>query len=563
MSDIEEKKKIKNILKLIGEINKILDTEPFDKKKYKKKNIELTKLTNIYIQTHGKQKLHNHSLIKQKWDEIKAKGSEKNQKKKKKVFKRTKKTKKSDAGPANKSTLREVSSANASSSAVASESNSNASASRGKAPANRGAASASRGKARANNSTLREVSSANASSTAVMSSTNAFSTAVMSSANASSTAVELTRKGKATVREGKAPVREGKARNDIQIEYESNNLGVRSSKRKGKEPAAIQIEYESNNLGVRSSKRKGKKPANFTTKNIRQFPRGKKKNTTLKNDNGAGPANNNPVINPVSNVGYILLKHTTEIKKKKIKLEELNSKLQALLGECSFTVRDEKDNEDFQRDMEILLSENQLDLFIENSKGLLNMAKVSGKTKIAIIDGENIMHESAFKGTLVLDLITTLVKKDYFVFIFRHNRHMVKLLPRNASEEALLNNFTFQIEVGGIGSFLDDFCSVLLGSLSCSLENYYGKPTFLTNTWKLKSSGLFPKTLSQTSFKRGISGSIGKLNTTDANKLMMINDINIAKVDILPTNFILTLDKFNWCKFNKKKENSNEERPAE
>ena len=58
---------------------------------------------------------------------------------------------------------------------------------------------------------------------------------------------------------------------------------------------------------------------------------------------------------------------------------------------------------------------------------------------------------------------------------------------------------------------------------------------------------------SQTSFKRGISGSIGKLNTTDANKLMMINDINIAKVDILPTNFILTLDKFNWCKFNKKK----------
>ena len=91
MSDIEEKKKIKNILKLIGEINKILDTEPFDKKKYKKKNIELTKLTNIYIQTHGKQKLHNHSLIKQKWDEIKAKGSEKNQKKKKKFLKELKK----------------------------------------------------------------------------------------------------------------------------------------------------------------------------------------------------------------------------------------------------------------------------------------------------------------------------------------------------------------------------------------------------------------------------------------------------------------------------------------
>ena len=281
------------------------------------------------------------------------------------------------------------------------------------------------------------------------------------------------------------------------------------------------------------------------------------------NNNEAGPANNNPVINPVSNVGYRLLKNKTEIKKKKIKLEELNSKLQALLGECSFTVRDEKDNEDFQRDMEILLSENQLDLFIENSIGLLNMAKESGKTKIAIIDGENIMHESAFKGNLALDLITTLVKKDYFVFIFRHNRHMVNLVSRNIGEEELLNNFTFQIEVGEIGSFLDDFCSVLLGSLSCSLEYYYGKPTFLTNTWKLKSSGLFPKTLSQTSFKRGISGSIGKLNTTDANKLMMINDINITKVDILPTNFILTLDKFNWCNFKKKKENSNEKRPAE
>ena len=454
MSDIEEKKKIKNILKLIGEINKILDTEPFDKKKYKKKNIELTKLTNIYIQTHGKQKLHNHSLIKQKWDEIKAKGSEKNQKKKKKVFKRTKK---SDAGPANKSTLREVSSANASSTTVASESNSNASASRGKAPANRGAASASRGKAPAN---------------------------------------------------------------------------------------------------------RGAASAKITKKKNTQF----KKHFMLpvrENNNEAGPANNNPVINPVSNVGYRLLKNKTEIKKKKIKLEELNSKLQALLGECSFTVRDEKDNEDFQRDMEILLSENQLDLFIENSIGLLNMAKASGKTKIAIIDGENIMHESAFKGNLALDLITTLVKKDYFVFIFRHNRHMVNLVSRNIGEEELLNNFTFQIEVGEIGSFLDDFCSVLLGSLSCSLEYYYGKPTFLTNTWKLKSSGLFPKTLSQTSFKRGTSGSIGKLNTTDANKLMMIKEINNAKVDILPTNFILTLDKFNWCNFKKKKENSNEKRPAE
>jgi hypothetical protein len=484
MSDKEQEK---NILKVIEEINNILDTEPFDKKKYKKKNIELTQLTNIYIKKYGKQKLHKHSLIKQKWDEIKAKGLIKNQKK----------TKKNVAGPADNSTLREVSLANASLTAITSVYNS-------KGPA-------SKGKARAVNPNEYE--------------SNKLKMPVITESNRTVTASTVTaikvRAGKEPVSKGKAPVSKGKA------------------------PAVIQNKSNSN-----------------SNNSMLQFAR-----RNRNRNNGAGPANNAPVTNPKSNVGYRLVEEKILKKKKKIKLEELNSKLQALLGECSFEVIDEKGNEDFQRDMEILLSENQLDLFIEDSITLLNKAILSGKKRLAIIDGENIMHYTAYRGVLALDLIKSLVKKNYFVFIFRHNKHLAQLVPRSAKEEKSLKKFTFQIGVGEIGSFLDDFCSVLLASLSCSLKGYYGKPTFLTNVNSYKSSKMFSSTLKKTTFLKGVDVSIGSLNTKNAIKLAIINDIKKAPSEFLPNNFIFTLDKFKWCKFKKtkktKKKKSNEAGPAE
>ena len=537
MSDIQ-KQKIQEILRVIEEINNILDTEPFNKKEYKNKNKELKELTDIYIKTYEKQKLYNHPVIKKKWDEIKKKGKTKNKKRKTK-----KKSNLNEAGAANTQSVETMLNLNALNSAPASK---------GKAPASKGKAPASKGKAPASNS-------------------------------------------KAPASNGKQPT-------------ENNNLGEQvmlSEKRKGKQRAEIQNVNEMNQHGyiipnsnttvkmaeaanvseivkeiqpvkateeIKMTKRKGKEPAKLTQKkNNSKVNQPSHMFTTRGNDNGAGPANNNPFIKSVKKDGYRLLERKLTRKKeraiKKMNLSELNKKLVNLLGDCSFSVKDEKKNEEFQRDMEILLREDQLELFIEDSIRLLNIAKASGKKKIAIIDGENIMHYTAFKARLTFNLLKTLINKDYFVFIFRHQGNNLNLFPKNSEEENLLNNYTYQIQIGKSGSFLDDFCSVLLGSLSCALGNYYGNPTFLTDTGKFKTSGLFSKTLSKTSFNKGIDVSIGSLNTKNANKLTMIRDIRNAKEEILPDNFILTLDKFKWCKFKKKKEkkkrNSNEAGPAE
>jgi len=281
-------------------------------------------------------------------------------------------------------------------------------------------------------------------------------------------------------------------------------------------------------------------------KEIEKQQRRHKKKLSKKNTSKSQKVTKKRVISPKTRniqntISFLDSKSKKPVKKlinnDKLKLKNINDNLKKFLGDFSFEIIDEK-KKTFSADLAELNREGMINELIKEANMYLEKSKKSIKKKIVIIDGENLLRYTIFNARQTKELIINLIKKDYFVFILRHNENPLPNFKKLTKEEnELLNKYMVEIHKGEKGSMIDDFF-VLLLSVLAHKSKYYSVPTFLFNSKKKDFKRSF---VNAKSFKQGTASLeeeiIGK------NFFNNLSNVNIDH----PNNLILTLDKFKWC----------------
>ena len=282
-------------------------------------------------------------------------------------------------------------------------------------------------------------------------------------------------------------------------------------------------------------------------KEIENQQRRHKKKLSKKNTSKSQKVTKKRVISPKTRniqntISFLDSKSKKPVKKlinnDKLKLKNINDNLKKFLGDFSFEIIDEK-KKTFSADLAELNREGIINELIKEANMYLEKSKKSIKKRIVIIDGENLLRYKIFNAQQTKELIINLIKKDYFVFILRHNQNPLPNFKKLTKEEnELLNKYMVEIHKGEKGSMIDDFF-VLLLSVLAHKSKYYSVPTFLIN---LKEKDFKRSFVNAKSFKQGTRSLQNKII---GNKFFN----NLSNVNIKhPNNLILTLDNFKWCK---------------